>query len=122
LLVAAGHTVGIVTNQRGVARGFVTEADWARKLEHALAALGLPADTPVAVCFADRRAKDPRYADPVACARCKPSGAMIRELMAAHPEAAVEGVLLVGGSEDEAAAQDAGVAFQWWFEFFGEPA
>jgi D-glycero-D-manno-heptose 1,7-bisphosphate phosphatase len=80
-LVAAGHTVGIVTNQPAVARGVATEADWTRKLATALAVLGLPADTPVAVCFADARAQDPRYRDPATWARCKPAGAMINELM-----------------------------------------
>jgi hypothetical protein len=31
-------------------------------------------------------------------------------------------VLVVGGADDAAAAAAAGVGFQWWFEFFGEPA
>lgn len=120
-LLAAGHTIGIVTNQGGVAWGFVTEADWERKIAAALVALGLPAATPVAVCFADARAKDPRYTDPAACARRKPSGAMIRELVAAHPAAATDGVRFVGDRpEDERAARDAGAPFAWAHEFFGE--
>lgn len=45
---------------------------------------------------------------------------MIREAMAEHPGAAALGVLMVGDrEEDQQAAQDAGVAFQWAHIFFG---
>ena len=48
-LRAAGHTVGIVTNQAGVAFGFIREADFEAKIALALERLELPPDTPVAV-------------------------------------------------------------------------
>lgn len=122
-LVAAGHTIGIVTNQGGGAREIVTEADWARKIERALTALGLPAETPVAVSFIDVPAAARRRTALVAAARRKQAGAMIRERIAAHPQAAAAGVLYVSNQpEDQAGAQDAGVAVQWPLEFFGEPA
>jgi phosphoglycolate phosphatase-like HAD superfamily hydrolase len=46
---------------------------------------------------------------------------MIREAIADHPEASAQGVLMVGDRpEDEAAAADAGVPFQWAHAFFDE--
>ena len=56
-LQAEGHRVGIATNQAGVAFGYVTEADFRRKLGAVLAALDLPPETPVEVCFAHPRAR-----------------------------------------------------------------
>ncbi len=45
---------------------------------------------------------------------------MLREAMVALPEAAAEGVLMVGDHlDDKAAAQDAGVSFMWAIDFFG---
>lgn len=119
-LLAAGHTVGIVTIQGGGVGEVVTEAAWADKIARALAALGLPATTPVAVSFAPARASARRSATPKA--RPPSTGPLIRTLMAAHPAAASDGVIFVGGSDEQAAAEEAGVAFQWWWEFFGEPA
>jgi len=114
-----GHTIAIATNQGGVAFGYNTEVEVQDKLSRALNALGLEPDMFVAVCYSDRRSRDPAYNQAADCARRKPSGAMLREAMAARPDAAREGVLYVGDrSEDEQAAQDAGVPFQWEREFF----
>lgn len=114
-----GHIVGVVTNQAGVAFGFVTEADWEAKIADVCYRLRLDWEA-IFVCFADVRGQPP-YNDPAAAARRKPSGAMIREAMARYAAHAAEGVLFVGDrSEDEAAAKDAGVAFQWAGDFFGE--
>ncbi|HUS17518.1 MAG TPA: HAD-IIIA family hydrolase [Chloroflexia bacterium] len=120
---AAGHQVGIVTNQGGVAFGHVREQHATAKIAAVLQALQLPADTPVAVCYADPRSKNPRYTAPAQVARRKPSGAMIRELVAAYPEAAADGVLFVGDRpEDAAAAMHAGVAFVWADAYFAADA
>jgi D-glycero-D-manno-heptose 1,7-bisphosphate phosphatase len=109
-LVADGHQLGIVTNQGRVAFGRATEEQANDKLAAVLRALDLPASTPIAVCFAHPNARLRRYRDPVEAARRKPSGAMIRELMAQYPAAA--GVVYVGDRpEDEGAALDAGVTF-----------
>jgi D-glycero-D-manno-heptose 1,7-bisphosphate phosphatase len=122
-LRAAGHTVGIVTNQAGVAFGFIREADFDAKIAQVLAKLGLPPDTPVAVSYGHPRSRNARYRDPALLARRKPSGAMIRELIASHPQAAADGVLFVGDSDDDrGAAADAGVPFQWAEDFFASTA
>ena len=115
-----GHTLGIVTNQGGIAFGYNTEADFWSKLHKVLQTLGLsPELVGVSVCFSDPRSKNPAYNDALDCARRKPSGAMIRERMAAQPVAAHEGVIYVGDRpEDEQAAQDAGVPFAWADAFF----
>lgn len=125
-LQEAGHTVRIITNQGGVAFGFISEADMWQKLGGALIHLGL---NPVRrhedwgrelayVCFHDVRGIPP-YNDPDEAKRRKPSGAMIREAMRDYPDAAASGVLYVGDrQEDHDAARDAGVSFQWAHVFF----
>lgn len=123
-LVEGGHAIAIITNQAGVGLGYTSEAVAWAKIRAALTALGLPADGIAAyACFAHKGARRPEYREPRELARRKPSGAMIREAMADHQEAARLGVLYVGDRpEDQAAAQDAGVAFQWAEEFFGTEA
>ncbi len=118
-LRAEGHTIGLATNQGGVAFGYSSEAEVEAKLACALVALGLPSDTFVAVCYADPRSPNPRYQ--TGHERRKPSGAMLREAMVAHPAAAAAGVVYVGDrNEDAAAAADAGVPFAWADAFFHE--
>lgn len=139
-----GDAIGIVTNQGGVAFGFVTFVDMVSKLYNAMDKLvGLypqqlrkqvrivdcvPNWEPVPekwhgvvtcyVCYHDTRGKAP-YNDPVEAARRKPSGAMIREAIADYPDQAARGVLYVGDREEDLqAAQDAGVGFQWAHIFF----
>lgn len=83
---------------------------------------------PIFVCYCDARSKDESYNQPVDCARRKPSGAMIEEAIS---NAMIEyfnseteefedvPALFVGDRpEDEAAAKDAGVSFQWAKDFF----
>jgi len=112
-----GHHVAIATNQVGVAFGHVTESQVARKIEAVLAALGLPGDTPVAVCVAHPHAKAYRYRDPAEVARRKPSGTMLRELM--ETVGLHEDVVYVGDQpDDRRAARDAHVAFRLADEFF----
>ena len=134
-LKAAGHRVGVVTNQAGVAFGLIQQPDFTRKWGQVRAAFGWPEEHAIAVCFAHPNAKDEYYRglqpalNPYGwhptgyreIDRRKPSGIMIRELLAEFPAAAAAGVLFVGDRpEDAAAAADAGVAFQWAEEFFGE--
>ncbi len=112
-----GHRVAIATNQAGVAFGHVTESQVARKIDAVLAALGLPADTPVAVCVAHPHAKAYRYRNPVELARRKPSGTMLRELM--ETVGIHEGVVYVGDQpDDRRAARDARVSFRLADDFF----
>jgi D-glycero-D-manno-heptose 1,7-bisphosphate phosphatase len=110
----AGHIVGIVTNQAGVAFGHITEADWEDKIADVCHRLRLDWEA-VYVCFADSRSSDPRYQD---ASRRKPSGAMIKEAMTRYAYSAQETLYVGDRPEDEAAAADAGVAFQWAEEFF----
>jgi D-glycero-D-manno-heptose 1,7-bisphosphate phosphatase len=76
----AGHQVGVVTTQAGVAFGHVSEADVSTKLVAVLSQLYLPLSTPVRVCYAHPTATIAHYRDPAQVARCKPSGTMIREV------------------------------------------
>jgi D-glycero-D-manno-heptose 1,7-bisphosphate phosphatase len=116
-LLQSGDSIGIVTNQAGVAFGYISEADAHDKIRRSIAALGLPEDTPYAVCFAHSKSRDPRYNNECEVARRKPSGTMIRELAAGWD---VSDVLYVGDMDtDKLAAENAGVAFQWAEEFFG---
>jgi D-glycero-D-manno-heptose 1,7-bisphosphate phosphatase len=111
-LLHAGHQLGIVTNQAGVAFGHVTEDEVYARLAEVIQAVELPLDTPIAVSFAHAKARIPRYRDLKAVRRRKPSGLMIRELMQQFPDAAADGVIYVGDRpDDEGAAADAGVAF-----------
>lgn len=116
------NEIAIVTNQGGVAFGYHTEAQVWIKLHRVLEELGLPHTTPIAVCFDHPKATDPRYNNPAEIARRKPSGAMIKEIMADTVEVyALNGVLYVGDRPDDfSAAADAGVNFMWTKEFFGD--
>lgn len=120
-LISQGDKVAIVTNQGGVAFGFVDEQHAWTKIYDATRQCGLrPDETRTYACFHDTRGYPP-YDDPAQAARRKPSGAMIREAMSDYSEAAALGVLMVGDRpEDEAAARDAGVPFQWAHIFFKE--
>lgn len=120
-ILERGNTIGIVTNQAGVAFGHLTDQEAWEKIYRAIIDLGLLLEqTPVYVCFSHEKSRDIRYNRPSQVARRKPSGAMIREAMmdyGINPEVA----LYVGDRpEDEAAAKDAGVPFQWAKDFFGD--
>jgi D-glycero-D-manno-heptose 1,7-bisphosphate phosphatase len=120
-LRAEGHTIAIITNQAGVAFDRITEQDFQDKMAAVFSALRLPPHTAVAVCFAHPKATNPAYRDTEQIARRKPSGAMIREIIAAYPDAAARGVLYIGDMiEDQKAAQDANVEFHWASDFFEE--
>lgn len=126
-----GHSIAIITNQGGVAFGFVTEDQCWNKIDAVLRRFQLlpvrssgdPIPPVVYACLHDERGKAP-YNDPVEASRRKPSGQMIREAMEDYglwPDDPVDRlhVLFVGDRpEDESAAKDAGVAFQWAHVFF----
>ena len=119
-LLSAGHQVAIVTNQAGVAFGFISEADAERKIAQAIKALGLPTSTPVAVCYAHEKSRDPRYNAPDACARRKPAPGMLLELMAQSGVSADQAVMVGDLGSDEEAARAAGVRFVLADAFFKE--
>lgn len=118
-LAVAGHSIAIVTNQGGVAFGFVSEEAAWFKIYEAARQCGIPPDTiRTYACFHDLRGKPP-YNDPKGAARRKPSGKMIQEAMYEANIFNPAEVLFVGDrSEDEAAARNAGVPFQWADVFF----
>jgi D-glycero-D-manno-heptose 1,7-bisphosphate phosphatase len=121
-LIANGHTIGIVTNQGGIAFNMSTPSFFERKVKAVIAELELPADTPVKVCYHHAKSRNPQWREIEGVKRRKPSGAMIRELVEEFPEAASDGVMYIGDRpEDQAAAKDAGVEFQWEYQFFAAP-
>ncbi len=131
-LMMQGHTVAIVTNQGGVAFGFVTEEQCYNKMDEAVGRLGLSVQsvrasgtTPppiVYCCMHDERGKPP-YNDPGEALRRKPNPFMLLEAMNDHGHAANKGVLYVGDrAEDEAAAGEAAVHFEWASDFFNDPS
>lgn len=113
----AGHIVGIVSNQAGVAFGLITEHDWEIKIAGVCHRLRIDREA-VYVCFADARSKDSRYNDIRQIVRRKPSGAMIVEAMQRWGYGASETIYVGDQHEDMGAARDAGVAFQWVGDFF----
>jgi len=118
-LLAQGHTIGIVTNQAGVAFGHITEKKAMQRIHAVFDALELTPYPAVQVSYGHPKARIPRYRKREAVARRKPSGRMLREHIAMNPEAASEGVIYVGDRpEDEAAAKDASVDFVWTDAFF----
>lgn len=118
-LVLQGDEIAVVTNQGGVAWGFVTLVEMWAKINAALTACGLNIGTTrVYVCYHDEHGTV--FNDPIPARRRKPSPAMLREAIEHHPDAARLGVLMVGDrTEDLEAARDAGVPFQWAHVFFG---
>ena len=113
-LISQGNKVAIVTDQGGVAFGFVDEQHAWIKIYEAARQCGLrPDETRTYACFHDTRGKEP-YNDPVQAARRKPSGKMITEAMYDAAIFDPTQVLFVGDrDEDREAARSAGVSFQW---------
>lgn len=117
-LRVVGHTVAIATNQGGIAFGYNSEGDFKAKLLEALRALKLARDTPVKVCFHHPTASIERYRDPEGCARRKPSGAMLKELMQELGHTTATTMYIGDRPEDDQAAAHAEVAFMWERDFF----
>lgn len=121
-LTDAGGSFGIVTNQAGVAFGYVTDQQVSDKLRRVHADLIENESIPVMIvaCLTHPEATIARYkkADP----RRKPNPGMLREVMeAADPVYAGQGwdTLMVGDrQEDLMAAAGAGVPYQEAEAFF----
>jgi D-glycero-D-manno-heptose 1,7-bisphosphate phosphatase len=124
-LLAAGHQVAVISNQAGVGYGFVSKIDVYEKLSivghdfgfgtfavHAGStayASGCGGSGGQLTCFICFEKDSPRR---------KPGGAMITEAMQAFNN---NDALMVGDRpEDEAAAKNAGLSFQWANVFFGD--
>ena len=126
-LLMRGDTMCVITNQRGVAFGYVTVDQVHTKIYTALRKLGIapvrssgdPLPEQVYVCLSDV-AGQPPWNHPDDAARGKPEASMILEAIMDHPDAAQLGVLMVGDRpEDEEAARRANVPFRWARIFFG---
>lgn len=126
-----GHTCCIVTNQGGVAYGFVTEDEADDKLTRVqrLFRLHDPRQSGdgfprvIFACYSHPNGRAP-WNDPIDAARRKPSPSMIIEAARLHGFHSPESVTFIGDRpEDEQAAQAAGVAYigpDGFAEFFGE--
>ena len=100
----AGKQVYVITNQRGVGRGLMTEADLeqvhAFMLEQVEQAGG---HIDGIYCCTATEADDPRR---------KPQTGMWQELLRDHPDIRPEETLMIGDSDsDEAFARNCGIAF-----------
>jgi D-glycero-D-manno-heptose 1,7-bisphosphate phosphatase len=120
-LLAEGHRIAIITNQRGVAFGYQTEDQAHRKIGRVLDDLGLSEGVQVYVCYHDTRATDPAYADPELAACGKPSPTLLIEAMRDAGAAPDDTVMIGDRPEDEQAAANAGVRFIHADDFFAEP-
>lgn len=127
-LRAEGHSIGIVTNQGGVAFGYQTREQVNRKLYSAMQALGFEPDGhrpetgkffTAYVCFHHANATVEEYRDPDGCARRKPSGRMIEEAMWDFNVDPSKTVYVGDLPTDKIAAHQAGVGFEWASDFFG---
>lgn len=118
-LHAQGHRLGMVTNQGGVAFGYVTAQQAHVKMLATIDMIGVPMSR--FYCFSDQRGKEP-WNDPIDAARRKPSGAMIKEAISAFGfQDTWVPVWMVGDrQEDRDAAKDARVGFVWARDFFAE--
>lgn len=145
-LISEGHQVAIITNQAGVAYGHVDADQVREKLQRVAGALGFggvaihsggaPSFWSTSFHMAENWQPVTKRSLPIFVCydkdgpRRKPSGAMIREAIADVQIEYFDGdenvisfadvpTLYVGDRpEDEAAAHDAGVRFQWAHEFF----
>ncbi len=116
-LHAQGHKLGIVTNQGGVAFGYVTAKQAVEKIERVISYLGVPMS--MHYCLSDRRGKEP-WNSPQDANRRKPSGEMIREAMLHYGVDNPQKVIMVGDRQEDCdAADNAGVVFIWASDSFG---
>ena len=104
-LLLRGDTICIVTNQGGVAYGFVNEDQADTKIALAIQKLGLfnprsngdPQPRQVYACYHHEKGIEP-WNNPFLAVRRKPNPHMLIEAMNDHSEAAASGVLMVGRS------------------------
>lgn len=117
-LLAEGHTVAIITNQAGVAFGFITEADVVAKIKAALDKLGLPPETHVGIAYGHPSGQPPYNSRRMVSYR-KPSPRMLLEMMEITGHTGDSTIYVGDRTEDRNAAQYAGVEFITTYEFFG---
>lgn len=127
LQFAQGHNIAICTNQANIAFGYNTEAEAYEKFRKVYEVLELsPEQVPLMVCFSHPGSKDDRYNHPTDMNRRKPAPAMILEAQAFFDGMGLHyrgsRVVYVGDrKEDQGAADNAEVSFEWTWEFFGDP-
>jgi D-glycero-D-manno-heptose 1,7-bisphosphate phosphatase len=115
---AEGWQIVIVTNQGGVAAGYVTEAQAHAVLQHTIDLLPVPVAAAY-MCPHMVRAAVPQYA--LDCPNRKPRPGFILKALEEF-QASAQDCLLVGDSiTDRQAAQAANVPFLWADRFFGRP-
>jgi D-glycero-D-manno-heptose 1,7-bisphosphate phosphatase len=121
-ILAGGNKIAIITNQGGVGLGYHLESEFWQKAGSVLAALGLPVNTLVLVCFAHKGSKREEYRTPAELKRRKPAPGMILEAITHNRvHAGTFGTIMIGDSaEDRNAAAAAGVQFAWAGDFFGD--
>jgi histidinol-phosphate phosphatase family protein len=113
---AQGWRLAVITNQGGVAFGYMTEAQ-AQKVHRAvLEALPVELDASY-LCPHHPEGTNPRYA--ISCPNRKPAPGAILDALGRF-QAKAEDSLFVGDRDsDRLAAEAAGVPFQWAEDFFG---
>jgi D-glycero-D-manno-heptose 1,7-bisphosphate phosphatase len=113
-LHSRGIILGIATNQGGVAFGYLEEGLIAHELHR------MQVEAPigwVAVCYTHPNASIPEYYhanDP----RRKPNPGMILEIQERAKVGPIHTLFVGDRPEDEQAAHNAGVSFEWSDEFF----
>lgn len=132
-LRGVGDHIAIVTNQAGVAFGYVSQQQVLDKFRRVACFLdynsiwlcdgrvplhlGLSPDAlPFFVCYNDARSPNPLYID---AARRKPSPAMLLEAVSFYYASLFETVFIGDRAEDEASARSASMRFVWADDFFG---
>jgi phosphoglycolate phosphatase-like HAD superfamily hydrolase len=112
--------IGVVSNQDGMPLGHITDGDFRHKIERLQYLLGEPLDARVCYAHPDGVAEEFHSYEALRRRRL-PSGAMLIELMLAHPAEMRRGTLFVGATADDAAtALYAGVDFMTVRAIFGE--
>src|SRR5260221_6228794 len=115
VLQAQGVHLGIATNQGGVAFGYLDPLE----IRHELMAMANEGHIAyVEMCFSHPEATRPGYRDN--SPRRKPGPGMLNEIIDTSGEAKQDTLMVGDRPEDEQAAQNAGVAFAWSKDFFGD--
>jgi HAD superfamily hydrolase (TIGR01662 family) len=113
----AGHTIGVASNQGGVAFGLVTKQEVINKL--CLVSDYFSIDKRfIRCCFTHPIATVEEYK--IENGRRKPNPDMIKEIMENANHDPLETVYIGDMKVDQDAAKNAGVLFKWSYEFFGD--
>jgi D-glycero-D-manno-heptose 1,7-bisphosphate phosphatase len=118
-LKEVGVRLAIASNQGGVAFGYLRQIDILRELQNTARSLGIPEGGGY-ICYTHPRASIAgyRFEDH----RRKPGPGMLQDAMRDFEADAGETLMVGDRPEDEGAAINAGVAFMWAKDFFGDPA